>query len=110
MIRRPPRSTLFPYTTLFRSRSSANGDVKKFYFFPAATGSYRFPELLGAGTEVKLRFAYGETGNQPLFGQKFTSLQGGLVIGGNAGIAVPIGGGGAGGANIQPQRTPQILR
>src|SRR5258705_9919230 len=24
MIRRPPRSTLFPYTTLFRSRSSSN--------------------------------------------------------------------------------------
>src|SRR2546429_4652304 len=33
MIRRPPRSTLFPYTTLFRSRrsrcSSANGTVLK---------------------------------------------------------------------------------
>src|SRR3712207_9261948 len=28
MIRRPPRSTLFPYTTLFRSdRIAANGDV-----------------------------------------------------------------------------------
>src|SRR5439155_26444324 len=25
MIRRPPRSTLFPYTTLFRSRSRAGG-------------------------------------------------------------------------------------
>src|SRR3712207_9214041 len=25
MIRRPPRSTLFPYTTLFRSRSRNNG-------------------------------------------------------------------------------------
>src|SRR2546425_6694080 len=25
MIRRPPRSTLFPYTTLFRSRSPARG-------------------------------------------------------------------------------------
>src|SRR2546427_8526499 len=25
MIRRPPRSTLFPYTTLFRSGSSTNG-------------------------------------------------------------------------------------
>src|SRR3712207_9015493 len=25
MIRRPPRSTLFPYTTLFRSRSPASG-------------------------------------------------------------------------------------
>src|SRR3989442_2086741 len=27
MIRRPPRSTLFPYTTLFRSRSAALGEV-----------------------------------------------------------------------------------
>src|SRR2546430_3951327 len=27
MIRRPPRSTLFPYTTLFRSRVSAGGDI-----------------------------------------------------------------------------------
>src|SRR3712207_8090606 len=26
MIRRPPRSTLFPYTTLFRSRDGAHGD------------------------------------------------------------------------------------
>src|SRR3712207_6982868 len=25
MIRRPPRSTLFPYTTLFRSRGGGNG-------------------------------------------------------------------------------------
>src|SRR3712207_7543559 len=27
MIRRPPRSTLFPYTTLFRSRDSGQGPV-----------------------------------------------------------------------------------
>src|SRR2546422_6003852 len=27
MIRRPPRSTLFPYTTLFRSQTGAVGDV-----------------------------------------------------------------------------------
>src|SRR5260370_32625091 len=27
MIRRPPRSTLFPYTTLFRSRSPGGGRV-----------------------------------------------------------------------------------
>src|SRR2546429_2924257 len=26
MIRRPPRSTLFPYTTLFRSRSAVSGN------------------------------------------------------------------------------------
>src|SRR2546425_10441913 len=28
MIRRPPRSTLFPYTTLFRSISATNGEFK----------------------------------------------------------------------------------
>src|SRR5688572_31558472 len=27
MIRRPPRSTLFPYTTLFRSRTSRSGST-----------------------------------------------------------------------------------
>src|SRR5256885_3510775 len=27
MIRRPPRSTLFPYTTLFRSRAGLEGDA-----------------------------------------------------------------------------------
>src|SRR5260370_16277884 len=29
MIRRPPRSTLFPYTTLFRSREPVTGDVER---------------------------------------------------------------------------------
>src|SRR6267143_7043021 len=29
MIRRPPRSTLFPYTTLFRSRGEASGDERR---------------------------------------------------------------------------------
>src|SRR5438105_12420173 len=30
MLLRPPRSTLFPYTTLFRSRSNAAGTVDRF--------------------------------------------------------------------------------
>src|SRR5260370_31801323 len=29
MIRRPPRSTLFPYTTLFRSRESLQGKARR---------------------------------------------------------------------------------
>src|SRR5262245_62456063 len=29
MLRPPPRSTLFPYTTLFRSRQSKRDDIKK---------------------------------------------------------------------------------
>jgi TonB-linked SusC/RagA family outer membrane protein len=86
-------------------RSSANGDVNKYYLFPKATASLRFPELLGGGTEVKLRTAYGETGNQPLFGQKFTTLQGGVVIGGNVGTTV---GATAGAPDLKPERTREL--
>src|SRR2546427_13224114 len=39
MIRRPPRSTLFPYTTLFRSRSLPAGDYKARNPKVAAAGS-----------------------------------------------------------------------
>src|ERR1035441_10924089 len=35
MIRRPPRSTLFPYTTLFRSKLSGRSDLHC-YFWPVA--------------------------------------------------------------------------
>src|SRR2546422_4525238 len=31
MIRRPPRSTLFPYTTLFRSEAEAKGPLAEVY-------------------------------------------------------------------------------
>ncbi|HET9515146.1 MAG TPA: SusC/RagA family TonB-linked outer membrane protein [Gemmatimonadales bacterium] len=55
-------------------RSSVNGDIDKYFVFPKLSGSYRFTDVLGAGSEIKLRAAYGETGNQPLFGQKFTNL------------------------------------
>src|SRR3712207_7559564 len=31
MIRRPPRSTLFPYTTLFRSQAGVHGGMQRLY-------------------------------------------------------------------------------
>src|SRR3712207_8162558 len=50
MIRRPPRSTLFPYTTLFRSNEvttglqpvavSGNGDYESGNFTPTAPGTF----------------------------------------------------------------------
>src|SRR3712207_6914917 len=36
MIRRPPRSTLFPYTTLFRSQTAAYAPIVGFIAGPAA--------------------------------------------------------------------------
>src|SRR5256885_6035574 len=45
MIRRPPRSTLFPYTTLFRSRDDGNGrGARQSRGDPAAHGWCSWPE------------------------------------------------------------------
>jgi outer membrane receptor protein involved in Fe transport len=55
-------------------QSSANGDDEKFFVFPKAAASYRFSEVAPWLEELKLRGAVGQTGNRPLFGQKFTPL------------------------------------
>src|SRR3712207_8108684 len=41
MIRRPPRSTLFPYTTLFRSRGQAHGVLQRLVHVVPAFGVRR---------------------------------------------------------------------
>src|SRR6266542_6853919 len=51
MIRRPPRSTLFPYTTLFRSRCGA-GSAPGTTAATGPTGSMRRREPLAARGEV----------------------------------------------------------
>jgi len=48
MIRRPPRSTLFPYTTLFRSETFFHYDTKV-PDAPDAIAGYRFCSGIGAG-------------------------------------------------------------
>src|SRR3712207_8437013 len=51
MIRRPPRSTLFPYTTLFRSRQDTDigrGDGAQILYIPCVGGSHLEDEDLCA--------------------------------------------------------------
>src|SRR2546426_12509444 len=55
MIRRPPRSTLFPYTTLFRSRSPA--EARKIL--------KRFPGIGDPGADKILLFCRGGQGLGP---------------------------------------------
>src|SRR2546422_7828121 len=50
MIRRPPRSTLFPYTTLFRS-GSATLSIGSFSLI-LSTVTTRFPPTVGAHPEA----------------------------------------------------------
>src|SRR5256885_13042904 len=40
MIRRPPRSTLFPYTTLFRSQCIEQSDLPRNEFLPRSVDAY----------------------------------------------------------------------
>src|SRR5258708_23584641 len=61
MIRRPPRSTLFPYTTLFRSLIAAQTlkDAERFVAIGAQSarirviGNIKFDMELGAGVDRK---------------------------------------------------------
>ena len=51
MIRRPPRSTLFPYTTLFRSIAVSSGTAKSIGLFVVNTlnvSEFWMPALIGA--------------------------------------------------------------
>ncbi|MFN2431863.1 MAG: SusC/RagA family TonB-linked outer membrane protein [Gemmatimonadota bacterium] len=62
-------------------RSSSNGDPDKYFVFPKAAASYRFVEPAAWLEELKVRAAFGQTGNRPLFGQKFTPLDSGNIDG-----------------------------
>jgi TonB-linked SusC/RagA family outer membrane protein len=85
-------------------RSSVNGDVEKYFIFPKLSASFRFLDLIGTGSEIKPRFAYGETGNQPLFGQKFTLL-GTPQLGGSQGFTVA---GASGFEDVEPERVKEL--
>ena len=81
-------------------RSTVNGDVNKFYFFPKASLSYRLEAPFRAFDDIKLRVATGQTGNQPLYIQKYSGATFVTYDGQNAVEAGPI----LGNPNIRPER------
>src|SRR5688572_31581352 len=48
MIRRPPRSTLFPYTTLFRSRADRTDLAENLLILQKFLSHYRFIRFVGS--------------------------------------------------------------
>ncbi|WP_307733732.1 SusC/RagA family TonB-linked outer membrane protein [Stigmatella ashevillensis] len=86
-------------------QSSNNGDPGKLFFYPKLATAYRVPSFLPKMDEFKVRLAYGETGNQPLYAQKFTALSASNNIQGSPGV---IGTGIAGDPNIQPERQREV--
>src|SRR5688572_32569159 len=66
MIRRPPRSTLFPYTTLFRSRAlDARLDGGQRYAERCGERDLRRPFQINLAQDVRVRF-----GERPQHGLK----------------------------------------
>ena len=85
-------------------RSSTNGNTSKFFFYPKAAASYRVIKPFGGLDEIKFRGAFGMTGNQPLFGAKFSPDTTG-TIGGIFGV---LPGNRAGDPFIKPERQTEI--
>src|SRR3712207_9588361 len=70
MIRRPPRSTLFPYTTLFRSVADKTYQVTLAVGRQLKAGNtvdFKFFGQAGWGTEFKATGNYALTTNNPWF-------------------------------------------
>lgn len=86
-------------------RSSVNADREKIFYFPRVSGSYRFAAPIKGVTEVKLRAAYGESGNQPNFGERDLTFASYGLIGGLAGFGIP---GTIGNTTVTPERLKEI--
>src|SRR5258708_20542491 len=82
MIRRPPRSTLFPYTTLFRSNKAVLRNAPNTTVFRRGLG---FPTLLASGA------AFNKAETQPTIRQVYEIAELGLAPG-------------------QPTRSPEFMQ
>src|SRR5258708_14461049 len=69
MIRRPPRSTLFPYTTLFRSFEASNSSFVKGKIFP----NYTTPQIDAKRGRILIS-AVGNPGQKDFRDRKSTRL------------------------------------
>src|SRR6266478_3179921 len=98
MIRRPPRSTLFPYTTLFRSRMPTTAGCPAFAYTPCETAPV-VARLLGAGgillgkTNLD-QFATGLVGTRSPYGVPRNPFDARFIPGGSSsGSAVAVAAG-----------------
>lgn len=62
-------------------QTSNNSDTDELNIYPKAAASYRVPVATGFLNDLKFRVAYGESGNQPVYGTKFSNLTGANIAG-----------------------------
>jgi TonB-linked SusC/RagA family outer membrane protein len=86
-------------------QSSTFSDTGTFYAFPKFAATYAIPGLPRQVELLRGRAAYGESGNQPRFGQKFIPLTATTNVEGNPGIEIA---GVKGSDNLKPERQREI--
>ena len=102
---------LFLSASIRADQSSVNADPTELYYFPKAAASWRIPDLGGRFLDdLKFRVAYGESGNLPLYGDRFTPLAATNVIGGVAGTVIPTSNLDAvvGSPTLKPERQQEV--
>jgi TonB-dependent starch-binding outer membrane protein SusC len=96
---------------LLGERSSLNGDTDKYFVYPKVAAVYSVIQPVeGEGEKpqletLRVRGAYGEAGNRPNYGQKFTPINARNNIDGNAGLVLGVN---AGDPNIEPERQREV--
>lgn len=81
-------------------RSSLNGDDEKLFVFPKFSANYDVPGLPKQIESLRVRGAYGETGNRPNFAWKFTQLNT-VTVGGSSAVVTQ---GTVGDPSTEPER------
>ena len=104
---------LFLTASIRADQSSVNADPTQLHYFPKAAASWRIvgPDIgNGILDDIKFRVAYGESGNLPLYGDRFTPLEATNVIAGIAGTVIPTSNLDAitGSPTLQPERQKEI--
>jgi TonB-dependent starch-binding outer membrane protein SusC len=85
-------------------RTTNDGDIGKFYYYPRLSGSYRVPQFAGFLNELKIRVAYGQSGTEPNYGVKYTQFPFQLVSGSNGVFPDTL----HGNPNIRPEAETEI--
>lgn len=87
-------------------RSSNNGDRSRYYIFPSAQAAYRLVNVIPMVDEFKLFANWGQTGNRPLYGQRFLTFGNTPFINGVNGIGTnPT----LGNPDIMPERKTDLV-
>lgn len=86
-------------------RSSVNGDPDKLYLFPKAGAVYELSAPASQIDTVRFRGAYGEAGNQPNYGAKFTPLNANNTYEGLSTLTLGLT---AGDIDIEPERQREL--